>query len=416
VNRFQTDVAIVGGGMVGAALACLLDHQGISVTLIEQQLPAPFSPEQPHDLRVSALSPASRRILESVDGWRGVEQRRACPYRRMRVWEQRGFGDASFDAAGSGEEVLGHIVENRVVQLALWDRLAARDAVSICAPAQITELRYLPSGSELQLDNGDRIHCRLLVGADGARSRVRAAAGIGVQAWDYPQQALIAYVATAAPQQDITWQRFVPPGPQALLPLSGHHASLVWYERPDEVARLLQLDEESFLDQLRARFPAELGEVQRLLGRASFPLRRQHALRYVDHGVVLVGDAAHSIHPLAGQGVNIGLLDAAVLSEVLAAAREQGESLGERRVLARYEQRRRQHNRLVMNGMELLQRGFGNRLAPLKLVRNLGLALAQRSGPLKRKAVRLAMGLEGDLPAVARQGKPEAAGEESRGC
>ncbi|HEY5716866.1 MAG TPA: UbiH/UbiF/VisC/COQ6 family ubiquinone biosynthesis hydroxylase [Motiliproteus sp.] len=402
MNRFQTEVAILGGGMVGAALAALLDQQGISVTLIEQQLPEPFSPDQPHDLRVSALSPASQRILASVDSWDGVLRRRVCPYQRMRVWEQRGFGDASFNAADSGEAVLGHIVENRVVQLALWEHLSTHSEVSLCAPAALQQLRYHPDGSLLTLDNGDQIHCQLLIGADGARSAVREAAGIGVQAWDYPQHALIAYVATEAAQQDITWQRFVPAGPQALLPLSGQYASLVWYEAPDEVARLQRLDDDSFLDQLSNRFPAELGGITALLGRASFPLKRQHALRYVAQGVALVGDAAHTIHPLAGQGVNIGLLDAAVLSEELGQAHQAGGSLADLQVLRRYEQRRRQHNLLVMNAMELLQRGFGNQQPLLRWARNLGLALAERSGPLKQRAMRMAMGLDGDLPLAAR--------------
>jgi len=402
VNRFQTDVAIVGGGMVGVALACLLDKSGVSVTLIEQQPPAAFDPEQPHDLRVSAISPASQRILTAAGAWGGVIGRRACPYRRMRVWEQRGFGDTHFDAAQGGEPVLGHIVENRVVQLALWDQMARSRTLSLCAPAAIAQLEYDPAGSELVLDNGDQVHCQLLVGAEGAQSRVREAAGIGVRAHEYDQHALIAYVETEAPQQDITWQRFLAPGPQALLPLTGHHASLVWYERPDEVARLLGLGDDDFLDQLLTRFPPELGGVRALLGRASFPLRRQHALRYVDAGVALVGDAAHSIHPLAGQGVNIGLLDAAVLSEVLSEAVTAGAAIGSRQVLRRYEAKRRTHNLLVMNGMELLQRGFGNQQPLLKGLRNLALAAAEHSGPLKKRAVRFAMGLEGDLPAVAR--------------
>lgn len=402
MNRFQTDVAIVGGGMVGVALACLLDKSGVSVTLIEQQPPAAFDPEQPHDLRVSAISPASQRILTAAGAWGGVIGRRACPYRRMRVWEQRGFGDTHFDAAQGGEPVLGHIVENRVVQLALWDQMARSRTLSLCAPAAIAQLEYDPAGSELVLDNGDQVHCQLLVGAEGAQSRVREAAGIGVRAHEYDQHALIAYVETEAPQQDITWQRFLAPGPQALLPLTGHHASLVWYERPDEVARLLGLGDDDFLDQLLTRFPPELGGVRALLGRASFPLRRQHALRYVDAGVALVGDAAHSIHPLAGQGVNIGLLDAAVLSEVLSEAVTAGAAIGSRQVLRRYEAKRRTHNLLVMNGMELLQRGFGNQQPLLKGLRNLALAAAEHSGPLKKRAVRFAMGLEGDLPAVAR--------------
>lgn len=404
MNRFQTDVAIVGGGMVGATLACLLRDSGVTVTLLEQTPPEPFSPEQPHDLRVSAISPTSQRILASAGAWPAIAARRVCPYREMRVWEQRDRGDAHFDAAEGGSDLLGHIIENRIVQLGLWDRLASDDRVSLCAPVTIERIDYAGSGSTLLLDNGDQLHCRLLVAADGARSRVREAVGIGVSAWEYRQQALIAYVETVADQQQITWQRFLPQGPQALLPLTGNHASLVWYERPSEVQRLLQLDADAFLAELQQRFPSELGEVKTLLGRASFPLRRQHALRYVVEGAALIGDAAHTIHPLAGQGVNIGLLDAAVLAEVIASAQHDGGDIGAAAVLAEFEQRRRPHNLLMMNAMELFYRGFGSDQPLLRGVRNAALALAQRSGPLKRRAVRFAMGLEGDLPPAAKVG------------
>ncbi|WP_210395355.1 UbiH/UbiF/VisC/COQ6 family ubiquinone biosynthesis hydroxylase [Motiliproteus sediminis] len=404
MNRFQTDVAIVGGGMVGATLACLLRDSGLAVTLLEQQPPQSFAPGQPHDLRVSAISPASRRILESAGAWAGIAAMRSCPYRRMRVWEQRAFGDALFDAADAGSDALGWIVENPVTQLALWQVLEREERISLCAPVAIKQIHYAGDGSTLHLDNGDQIHCSLLVGADGARSRVREAMGIGVNAREYRQQALIAYVATTAAQQDMTWQRFLPQGPQALLPLTGPHASLVWYERPQEVKRLLALDGDAFIDELQQRFPPELGEVKALLGRASFPLRRQHALRYAQAGGVVIGDAAHTIHPLAGQGVNIGLLDAAVLAELLCCAQRDGRDIAGQAVLAGYEARRRPHNLLMMSAMELFYRGFGSEQPLLKGVRNLGLALAQHSGPLKQHAVRFAMGLAGDLPDAAKAG------------
>ncbi|MGZ5051165.1 MAG: FAD-dependent monooxygenase [Methylobacter sp.] len=395
------DVVIVGGGMVGAAVACGLGGSSLKVAVIESEMPQAFNPDQPHDLRVSALSIASRKILETVGAWHGVVNRRLCPFRRMRVWETA--GDTEFCSDDIDHPELGYIVENRVTQLALLDRLHDFDNIELVCPATIKTIRYSAGQlSEVELADGRVLSARLLVAADGGSSRVRQTVGLGVTSWDYQQHALVIYVETGYGQQDITWQRFVPSGPQAFLPLSGHYGSIVWYNSPDEVARLKALSNDALLRELSTAFPDCLGKINAILGTASFPLKRQHAQNYIKPGVALVGDAAHMINPLAGQGVNIGLLDAAALAEVLIDAAKQDLDFADMPVLQRYERMRRNENLKMMTVMDVFYRVFSNRILPVKFLRNLGLGLAERILPAKIKVMRSAMGLEGSLPKLAR--------------
>ena len=395
------DVVIVGGGMVGAAVACSLGGSVLKVAVIESLPPQAFALDQPHDLRVSALSIASKNILETVGAWNGVVSRRLCPFRRMRVWETA--GDTEFCSDDIDYPELGYIVENRVTQLALLERLQDFDNVELMCPASITKINYsADKWPEVVLNDGRILSAKVLVAADGGASRVRQAVGLGVTSWDYNQHALVIYIETDYEQQDITWQRFVPSGPQAFLPLTGHYGSIVWYNSPEEVTRLKALSPEDLRCELVSTFPDCLGKVNAVLGTASFPLKRQHAQSYVKPGVVLVGDAAHMINPLAGQGVNIGLLDAAALGEVLVEASKQGLELGDLRVLRRYEKMRRNENLKMMTVMDVFYRVFSNQLLPVKFLRNLGLGLAERILPAKNKVMRSAMGLEGQLPKLAR--------------
>lgn len=396
----EFDVVIVGGGMVGAAVACCLGGSNLRVAVIESQQPQAFSNDQPHDLRVSALSIASKNILETVGAWQGVTSRRCCPFKRMRVWETA--GDTTFNSDDIRQQELGYIVENRITQLALLDRLAAFDNVQLIMPQKIVKMDYSNAGSTLQLDDGCELHAKLLVAADGGQSRVRQSVGLGVTSWDYGQQALVIYIETEYGQQDITWQRFVSSGPQAFLPLTGNYGSIVWYNSADEVRRLQALPTEQLKAELIATFPDCLGEVKQILGVVSFPLKRQHAQHYVKQGVALVGDAAHMINPLAGQGVNIGLLDAAALAEVLVNAHQQGKDIADLSVLRGYEQQRRNENLKMMTVMDVFYRAFSNDILPVKILRNFGLGFAQRISPIRNKVMRAAMGLEGKLPKLAR--------------
>lgn len=400
--KSRYDVLIVGGGMVGSSLACALGGSGLSVAVLERSLPPAFSVDQPHDLRVSALSIASERFLRNIGAWDGIQNRRSCPYRRMKVWESDSRRAATeFDATAIGYDHLGHIAENRVIQLALLDRLRDFDNIDLITPAKTTRIDYSPGATLVELESGEQLVGRLVVAADGGDSLVRQAAGIGVTQWDYDQHALVAGVTTAYPQQDITWQQFTPTGPLAFLPLSGNNASIVWYNTPNEVKRLKALPDEVFMQQLHQTFPEELGHLTELQGRGSFPLRRQHAQSYVLEGLALAGDAAHMIHPLAGQGVNIGLLDSAALAEVLLKAHAEGHSLADLHVLKQYEHQRRQHNLLMMQVMDSFYRVFSNDIGPLKLLRNAGLGLAGRLPPARNQVMAFAMGLKGSLPTLA---------------
>lgn len=397
----EFDVVVVGGGMVGATVACGLGGSSLKVGVVEQAIPDKFSSDQSHDLRVSALSLASKNIMQTVGAWEGVLNRRYCPFKRMRVWETA--GDTEFNSDDIALPELGYIVENRVTQLALLDQLAKFDNIELIAPISIKEINYSASGqSTLTLSDGSELQTNMLVAADGGNSRVRQTVGLGVTSWDYQQHAMVIYVETDYEQQDITWQRFVPSGPQAFLPLSGHYGSIVWYNSADEVKRLKALSNEALILELTATFPDCLGKINQVLGVASFPLKRQHAQQYVKAGVALVGDAAHMINPLAGQGVNIGLLDAAALAEVLVEAHQKGENIADISVLKRYEKMRRNENLRMMTAMDIFYRVFSNKVLPIKFLRNFGLGLAERISPVKNKVTRMAIGLDGNLPKLAR--------------
>ncbi len=396
----QYDVLIIGGGMVGAAVACALGDSDLSVAVVEQTLPEPFAATQAHDMRVSALSIASKNILESVGAWESVLAMRSCPFKRMRVWET--VGDTEFNSDAIEYDELGFIVENRVTQLALLKQAESFANINLLCPQRIEKINYQQGKGSVELEGGQVLTAKVLVGADGGQSKVRQLANIGVTSWDYAQHAMVLYIETDYEQQDITWQRFVLSGPQAFLPLTGNYGSLVWYNSATEVKRLKALPTDELLVELMATFPDCLGKVNKILGVASFPLKRQHAQEYVKKGVALVGDAAHTINPLAGQGVNIGLLDAAMLAEVLIEAQERGKDIADINVLKRYERLRRFENLKMMTVMDVFYHAFSHESTPLKMLRNLGLGLAEKVAPLKYKVMRGAMGLEGRLPKLAK--------------
>lgn len=387
------DLFIVGGGMVGSVLAAKLAPSGMRIALLESYAPAAFDPASPPDLRVSALSPASIKLLAESGAWEHILAMRSAPFQRMQVWEQRQDQGTLFDAAEIDAPYLGHIVENRLVQLACLQTLERYDNVSLLCPEKIASIRYQPSGSEITLENGSQFQARLLIGADGAQSRVRTAAGIALDSLQYPMQALVATVSIQGGVRDITWQRFTRYGPQSLLPLPGDYASLVWYHQPQEVKNLLALSDEALLDAFRQQFPKALPEITGLLQRGSFSLTRNHAQHYVRQGVALIGDAAHTIHPLAGQGVNLGFQDVDVLAQLLLTAWQHGEDIADLGLLQGYERQRKWPNHLMQRSMDAFSYGFSNDIAPLKLLRNLGLRLANQPGPLKREVMRYAIGM-----------------------
>lgn len=403
----RADLIIVGAGMVGSALALALEHSGLDILLLDGSplSVAPFDAQAAFEPRVSALSMASQRILERLGAWQGIADRRATAYGQMRVWDGSGTGSIHFAAASVHADALGHIVENRVVQDALLERLHASQ-LGLLPGARLEQLRHSGDDWLLTLADGRQLRTPLVVAADGANSAVRRLAGCATREWDYLHHAIVTSVRCERPHQATAWQRFTDDGPLAFLPLDGapdeHWCSIVWSCVPEQAQRLMALDDEAFCRELGRAFEWRLGAVLHADRRLCIPLRQRHAKRYVEPGLALIGDAAHSIHPLAGQGVNLGFLDAAVLAEVLLHAAGRGETLAEERVLSRFERRRMPHNLAMMAAMEGFQRLFQADSLPLRLLRNVGLDLVDAQAEAKALFVRQALGLSGDLPALAR--------------
>lgn len=387
----QTGIAVVGGGMVGGALALALAQHGFDVTVIEQAAPPAFDETQQPDVRISAISAASVELLRGLGVWDAVLAMRAHPYRRLETWEWEN-AHVVFDATELKLPLLGYMVENNVLQQALWQALEAHPQVTLRVPASIKAMHRHNDQHLIALDNGDELRVKLLIGADGANSRVREMAGIGIHAWQYQQSCMLVTVACENEPGDSTWQHFTPNGPHAFLPLFDRWASLVWYDTPARIRQLQGLTMDQLQREIGHHFPARLGKVTPVAAGA-FPLTRRHALSYVREGLALVGDAAHTIHPLAGQGVNLGYRDVEALLDVLSSARSHGEAWASQQVLKRYQTRRMADNFLMQSGMDLFYAGFSNDLGPVRILRNIGLMAAERAGGLKRQALKYALGL-----------------------
>lgn len=409
------DVVIVGAGMVGAALATGLGRSGFRVGLVDQGAAPCFDASQPPDIRVSALSAGSERYLTELGAWPDILAMRATPYTRLAVWDEadhplsrilpRKIAEVVFDARSLSARHLGHIVENRVTQQALWNSAAAQPSVTLFSGHAVTALRNNGDAAVVTLDDNTELTGELIVGADGASSGIRSLAGIGVTREQYQQQAMVVSARYQGPVQDITWQGFYPSGPRAFLPLHAagngeSWASLVWYDSPEELARLKSLENSALMAELQNAFPPELPLLTHIDARASFPIARQHAKTYVNHRVVLVGDAAHTINPLAGQGVNLGFQDARCLQSVLREARRAGIDLAS---LSQYEQQRRPANRRMMLAMDVFYHLFSNRTPPLHLLRNLGLGAAKAMPFARNRVAKYAMGIDDNLPPVIRR-------------
>ncbi|KIH80961.1 2-octaprenyl-3-methyl-6-methoxy-1,4-benzoquinol hydroxylase [Pseudomonas batumici] len=405
--EMRADVLIVGAGMVGSALALALKNSGLEILLLDGSPLSvkPFDPQSAFEPRVSALSAASQRILERLGVWDGISARRASPYRDMQVWDGSGTGQIHFSATSVHAEVLGHIVENRVVQDALLDRLHDCD-MGLLANARLEQMRRSGDDWLLTLADGRTLRSPLVIAADGANSAVRRLTGCATREWDYLHHAIVTSVRSSLPHQMTAWQRFTDDGPLAFLPLErdGQQdwCSIVWSTTPEQAQRLMLLEEEDFCRELERAFEGRLGTVISADSRLCVPLRQRHAKRYVAEGLALIGDAAHTIHPLAGQGVNLGFLDAAVLAEVLLHARERGERLADVRVLSRFERRRMPHNLGLMAAMEGFERLFQADSLALRWLRNTGLKSVDQMPEAKALFVRQALGLTGDLPELAR--------------
>jgi 2-octaprenylphenol hydroxylase len=396
-RRGDPDAIIVGAGTIGAALALALARDGFEVALVESHVPKPWRAQDDVDLRVVALAVDARDLLDDLGVWTTIVAARVAPYRRMHVWDASAPGELSFDSADHGESALGWIVENRLIQHALWQAVTEERNVRVLSPAEVAavESGAVERGSdaaEVVLADGTRLRTRIVIAADGAESRVRALLGIEADGRDYSQRAIVAHVATARGHENTAWQRFQPGGPLAFLPLADGRSSIVWSLPDEEAARILALDDSAFRGELGCAFDFHLGEITSTTARAAFPLRMRLAEKYVAGRCALAGDAAHVVHPLAGQGMNLGFRDVACLRRVLHDARERGSDVGAPHVLRRYERERRSENALAAHTLDGIERLFGSGGAIVAGLRGAGLAVVDRVDPLKHFFAAVAAG------------------------
>ena len=418
-RRGEFDAIIVGAGAIGGALALALTRDGFEVALVEAREPKLWRAEDDVDLRVVALAPDARDLLDELDAWTTISSSRAGSYRHMRVWDALAPGELAFDAADRGEAALGWIVENKLIQHALWQAIGgiscgsgfSRDAYPssrstsqgiaaeaaltvphLYCPAEVAEIANGTDAVTATLADGTRLRAKLLIAAEGAESSIRTRLGIAFEGRDYRQRAVVAHVATERAHENTAWQRFQPGGPLAFLPLADGRCSIVWSLPEAEAARIFALDDATFRAELGCAFDFRLDAITASTPRAVFPLRMRLAERYVAGRCVLAGDSAHVVHPLAGQGMNLGFRDVACLRRVLRDARERGSDIGAVHVLRRYECERRSESTLAARGLDAIERVFGSEVMPLATMRGAALGVVNRLAPLKQFFAAMAAG------------------------
>ena len=399
-NGNEPTLLISGGGPVGLTLAALLaaspSASACRVRIVESGAPPRWDPART-DLRVYALSRASQRIFEDLGVWPAIVGARACPYERMRVWEgaePAGSAAVAFDSADVGEPDLGHIVEDALIKDVLTKHLAAAAGVGVATRNVVESIEPGAGGMHVVLRDGERVCASLVVAADGGASKVREMLGLASIGRRYAQQAIVAHVVTERPHERTAWQRFLPGGPVALLPLADGRSSVVWSLPDGRAGELMRASDDVFLEALGDATAGALGRLGPVSERARFPLQMLHALRYCCSRGVLAGDAAHVVHPLAGQGMNLGLADALCLACEIDEAMRSGRDPGDMRVLRRYERRRKKENVQMLLALDALHHLFRlpEAAAPLRAA---GLAAVDRAVPVKRFLMRQALGLGG---------------------
>lgn len=396
----QSDIIIVGAGMVGLSCALALVQHGWHVTLVEskggESKATPFSlptPADPFDVRVVAITKASKMLFQQWGVWSIIQNCRTCTYQTIKVWDSAADGSIQFSAEELFEPELGHIIEQRVITGALWQLLQKEPGLQLLNGVQVKALQPQENNIQCDLSSGETMTARLVIAADGAKSSIRTLLNIPSKSWSYQQQGIVATVRGTLPHQHTAYQRFSSEGPLALLPLaSSHLSSIVWSADAAQAEELMQLSPEAFGLVLTREIEGVMGDLSLVGERACFPLNTHHAKQYSKDRCVLIGDAAHTLHPLAGQGVNLGLLDVAVLVEKLCQARNNGEDIGTASVLINYERKRRTHNQSMIWAMELFKRGFATHSPILQWVRNSGLNWVDKNLWIKRWFVQMAMG------------------------
>ncbi|WP_318371767.1 FAD-dependent 2-octaprenylphenol hydroxylase [Enterobacter sp.] len=394
----SVDVAIVGGGMVGLAVACGLQGSGLRVAVLEQNAPVALADNAPPELRVSAINAASEKLLTRLGVWSEIVAHRASCYHGMEVWDKDSFGRITFNDESMGYSHLGHIIENAVVHQALWQKAQQSTDVTLITPAELQQVAWGENEAFLTLKDASMITARLVVGADGANSWLRDKADIPLTFWDYHHHALVATIRTSEPHNAVARQVFHGDGILAFLPLSDPHlCSIVWSLSPHQAKAMQEADDATFNQALCVAFDNALGLCQVESERQVFPLTGRYARQFAAHRLALVGDAAHTIHPLAGQGVNLGFMDAAELINELRRLHREGKDIGQHLYLRRYERSRKHSAALMLAGMQGFRELFAGQNPAKKLLRDVGLKLADTLPGVKTGLIRQAMGLN-DLP------------------
>jgi ubiquinone biosynthesis UbiH/UbiF/VisC/COQ6 family hydroxylase len=434
------DILVVGGGMVGAALACALASTPITskqkIAVIESAPPPKLEKiSKLPELRVSAINSSSVELFKAIGAWNSMEETRVAPYYKMEVWDAAGPGSIHFDnSSDSRTEPLGYMIENNVIQAALFKRMQSFSNVETFCPSAIESIQLAPEGNDdwvkIKTKDGQNMRARLVVGADGGDSTVRNAAKIPTYGWSYNQKGIVAVVEHKEPNYT-AWQRFLPSGPIALLPMFHNYSNIVWSTTPAQAETLLSLSDEQFLAELRRGFTSRLDpgsygfdmsklfqfvpvplpdlapptprppHIERLVGkRAAFPLRLTHASEYIRSRVAIIGDAAHTVHPLAGQGVNLGFADATALASIIIEGVRTGQDIGSTLVLKGYQEQRMTSNMAMMTGIEGIKRLFDSSLMPFTVARNVGLTITNAFTPVKQQLMKYAMGATVDVSKI----------------
>ena len=399
--KLSADVVIVGGGIVGATTAALMARSGSTVVLLERSTPRFENMEGPH-ARVSAIAPKAEEVFRDLQVWDAILPYHRTPYEQMVVWDatKGSEGKITFDAATLGEPCLGTIVDNRALLKVLWDHMGALGQVSLLTDEVCLSMARQENTTAITTKKGHTITGKLVVGADGAQSWVREAGGFSLKKTAYGHHAIVAVVETEQPHQHTAWQRFLPEGPLAFLPLSAppgaapasHYSAIVWSTDPKEAETLMALDEKEFCEACGKAFNFTLGKISHCAERFVFPLNRQHATRYVKAGIALVGDAAHTLHPLAGQGMNLGIYDAVALADVVKKAREQKRDFASYHTLRAYERQRKIHNTVMLASMDGFNGLFGNHRLWVGALRRWGLRGLDQWPCIKEQIMRYALG------------------------
>ena len=398
------DIVIVGGCMVGATMACLLRDLDLNIALLDRVefdvLNAEVTRDK-FDPRVSAVTAATKKIFADLKVWPDIEAARCCNYLDMHVWDADGTGSISFSAIDLNQSELGTIVENSILGSALYKQISNQENLNLLAPMNIASMEVNDGGTRLITDKGQQKMAKLVIAADGANSKIRELAKFPTREWDYNHNAIVTTAKTELAHQQTALQRFIDTGPLAFLPLAAepidsiqNYCSVVWTAIPKHAEYLMQLSDNDFCTELTKAIEGRLGNIEWCDKRLTFPLRQRHSVDYVKNNVVLIGDAAHSIHPLAGQGVNLGFLDAAVLARELHHGIEVGRELADPSVLGRYQRKRKGHNLEMMWVMEGFKHLFAEQALPIRWLRNIGMSGVDNISVVKNNLARRAMGLD----------------------